>query len=735
MSYVPRMVLALVGAALLAGAPPAFGEGERFAVVIGIDDYETLGELSTCRNDARAVAQALVVAAGYRAGRVVLLTDDTSGAPDHPTLATVRRRIKQIAQLAREGDTVFVYFSGHGITRNGQGFLVPVDGDPENAVPLAWVRKTLDGSRAKHKLLVLDVCHAGAAAKGVGGVVPSLPVANDTVVMFLSSAADQVSYPDARSGRSAFSRRFVDGLSGEADANGDDRVTAPELFAYVERAMVDWSIATGKTQTPVVYPTSPPEVTVGVCTGGLQARLDEARQLMSDAEQKPLAARDYSKAVVLLRDVMRDSKDVDPLLCRNAAALFGQIWHFVRLQANGPGEGDTLGNVGQLVGGILDILAADAVAKAGADVVRRPRRRDGQRPPSDRWRADFESRLRDAWRQLAGGLPPDAHATVAVIPLVDADGGVTRLGMLARDLLERDVIRSRAARVAERDDLDALMRERDFHASDLVEGASRPRQRAARLLRADYLVLGKLLATGPTVTCSLRLVSARGEVVSRARPFSIHGAAASEWLATVQRPREWQGDLALPPIALAFSVVAQHARPGGGVEERVLPDGGRLAGGDRFQVRFTPNSDCWVYVFLRDSTGACETLFPYPGVRQGNRCRGDVTYTVPDPDATGGSRWFFLDEHPGVETLYVAAGYAPATNLDRVVDEMDQATLARGLDRAIEDLERRAASGADATDGIRIVPPEAADATAGDRVSDVLRGAFSVVKKFRIAHE
>jgi len=258
LSYAPRMVLALVGAVLLAGAPAAFGQGERFAVVIGIDDYETLGELSTCRNDARAVAEALVAAAGYRPGRVVLLTDETSGASGRPTLATVRRRIKQIAQLAREGDTVLVYFSGHGITRNGQGFLVPVDGDHENAVPLAWVRKTLEDSPAKHKFLVLDVCHAGAAAKGAGGIAPSLSAPGDGVVMLLSSAADQVSYPDAQSGRSVFSRRFVDGLSGEADANGDDAVTASELFAYVQRAMIDWSIATGKTQTPIVYPTPPP---------------------------------------------------------------------------------------------------------------------------------------------------------------------------------------------------------------------------------------------------------------------------------------------------------------------------------------------------------------------------------------------------------------------------------------------------------------------------------------------
>jgi len=252
------LVFLLCMAAVAAAAAEAPGDEGGVALVIGIDGYQALGALETCRNDAREFARALVEFGGYRESRVVLLTDDASQAHNRPTLATMRRRISQVASLARPQETLILYFSGHGITRDGKGYLVPSDGDAENAVALDWIKQQLTASRAASKILILDACHAGSAAKGVSGIAPSMVAEAAGLVMLLSSGADGVSYPLADEKRSVFSKYLVEGLEGKADADADRSVTLTELFSYVEESLTDWSLATGKTQTPVMCPKETP---------------------------------------------------------------------------------------------------------------------------------------------------------------------------------------------------------------------------------------------------------------------------------------------------------------------------------------------------------------------------------------------------------------------------------------------------------------------------------------------
>ncbi len=257
-------VLALVGppGARAAPAPdasdaapaPAPADGDRWAVVIGIDAYQDLGRLTTCRADARALARVLIERGGYTPNRVILMTDDAPEPQDRPTLATLRKRIERTARVAGPRDTLLVYFSGHGVVRDGRGYLVPVDGDAQTALALDWVKERLAASKAASKVLILDACHAGAAAKGVAGLAPSLLAGTRGLVMLLSSAADQPSYPDEAGTRSVFSRHLVAGLEGAADADGDRALTHDEVFRYVRRRVVEWCLETGKTQTPLVLP-------------------------------------------------------------------------------------------------------------------------------------------------------------------------------------------------------------------------------------------------------------------------------------------------------------------------------------------------------------------------------------------------------------------------------------------------------------------------------------------------
>ncbi|NQT89020.1 SUMF1/EgtB/PvdO family nonheme iron enzyme, partial [bacterium] len=224
--------------------------GDHYALVIGIDGYQHLGKLKTCVADARALADVLVARAGFDAKRVLVLTDKAEDRAAHPTLANVRRRIQELSNLAEKGDSLLIFFSGHGTQRDGESFVAPMDGSLEEAISLTWVKGELDKSSATTKLLILDACHSGSGMKGVSPIATRLA---SGLPLMLSCGVDEVSFPDSKTGRSVFARYLVEGMSGKADADADKELTVGEVFTYVKARMKTWCLESGKTQTPLLH--------------------------------------------------------------------------------------------------------------------------------------------------------------------------------------------------------------------------------------------------------------------------------------------------------------------------------------------------------------------------------------------------------------------------------------------------------------------------------------------------
>ena len=289
----PRWNLVGVSAALcsLVWAPlSSAGEslrtetGERWALLIGINEYQAAGRLQFCREDAEALGKVLVERGGFSPERVVVLADGGTKPQDWPTGGNIRRRIDQFATLAGPEDTVFVFFSGHGMMLDGQGYLMAVDSDrdPANNIALSWVKERLEGCKAKQKLLVLDVCHAGSA-KDVGGLAPSLAAGAKALAVLASCAANQISYVEEERSRGVFGGRLVEGLGGEADADGDKEITLAELYGFVRQSMTDWCLATGKTQSPALYPEPPPSLVLARVQAGAKRPVQPVRVPLESA--------------------------------------------------------------------------------------------------------------------------------------------------------------------------------------------------------------------------------------------------------------------------------------------------------------------------------------------------------------------------------------------------------------------------------------------------------------------
>jgi hypothetical protein len=135
--------------------------GSYHAVVIGNDKYQNHPVLRTAASDARAVAEVLKGDYGFK---VQLLID--------ANYATMVQALFDTANRLGEHDNLLIYFAGHGqlLKEISRGYWLPVDATKE--VGATWVStQQIDDivsiSKAKHILVVVDSCFAGALVRGV----------------------------------------------------------------------------------------------------------------------------------------------------------------------------------------------------------------------------------------------------------------------------------------------------------------------------------------------------------------------------------------------------------------------------------------------------------------------------------------------------------------------------------------------------------------------------------------
>ncbi|MEM5582592.1 caspase family protein [Roseibium sp. AS2] len=109
-------VAALVAAAGLC-TQTAQAEENRFALVIGNSAYQNAGRLANPGRDAELIAGSLEKA-GFDVSLQLDLDENGMG-----------RALDDLAARAPDLDVVAFYFAGHGIQKDGQNYLIPVDAD------------------------------------------------------------------------------------------------------------------------------------------------------------------------------------------------------------------------------------------------------------------------------------------------------------------------------------------------------------------------------------------------------------------------------------------------------------------------------------------------------------------------------------------------------------------------------------------------------------------------------
>lgn len=196
--------------------------------------------LQHAEDDATRVRELFVELGNVEASRAVVL--------ERPSATQVREKFAEVtgrvAELEASGRPVqlFVFATSHG--RDGVLHLAGSE------LPVAELRELARKTGAALRVVIVDACEAGVRQKGARrGPAYELSVKKPEVegdVFLSSSGAHEAAQEwDALQG-SLFTHHLLAALRGDADADGDGRVSLMEAYGYAERRTVSESVDVGQ---------------------------------------------------------------------------------------------------------------------------------------------------------------------------------------------------------------------------------------------------------------------------------------------------------------------------------------------------------------------------------------------------------------------------------------------------------------------------------------------------------
>jgi hypothetical protein len=239
-----------------APSPRGAGRTLDYALVVGIEDYESLPKAAYGLRDARTVRRHLE-ALGVPPGHITLLEGPAAAG------AKLRDALRRLPRGVTRDSTVFVYYAGLGTPDpvTGDPYLVPWDAEPlfltASAYPLKELYAELAGLKARRVFVALDTCFSGAGgrsvlAKGARPLVAWTAVSVPAgLTVFAAATGGELSGTLDEQAHGIFTYHFLKGLSGARGAmDGTGVMTPRSLFDYLKPLVQDDARRQDREQTP-----------------------------------------------------------------------------------------------------------------------------------------------------------------------------------------------------------------------------------------------------------------------------------------------------------------------------------------------------------------------------------------------------------------------------------------------------------------------------------------------------
>jgi tetratricopeptide (TPR) repeat protein len=240
----------------------------QWALLVGVSQYPgQIQSLGFPRDDAQAIKDTLVKAAGLPEDHIRLLTDNGAGDAK-ATKQNILAALDSFAPRVQPGHEVIVFLAGHGIARGlgvqAKSFFLPVDADAQSkeslertAVDLEDLARRLSTLKASQFSIFIDACREDPfPGRGIKGntmtdvmtrglrITPSAARAADavppTAIVFYACQVGERAYEDPQLKHGVFTYYILEGIR-EVANRPDGRVEAGYLANFLREKVGKWS--------------------------------------------------------------------------------------------------------------------------------------------------------------------------------------------------------------------------------------------------------------------------------------------------------------------------------------------------------------------------------------------------------------------------------------------------------------------------------------------------------------
>jgi len=246
--------------------PPAVKQPNRYALLIGVSDYESSSVPDVPQNApcVEAIKKALI-RNGYPSDNIAVMTDADA------TVGKVRTFLgTRVPTIVGENDVLLVYFAGHGAavktSRSKSGdktekYLLFADsraGDLYGtALTMSELGRMFRRIRSNRLIFILDACFS-SAMKPRGRSLKSLDddyidrLARPGSIVLTASRANEPAMISPAHGQSIFTHHLIEMLNGAGDLTRDGVITLDEGYRYIVNRVKESAERMGGAQHPTL---------------------------------------------------------------------------------------------------------------------------------------------------------------------------------------------------------------------------------------------------------------------------------------------------------------------------------------------------------------------------------------------------------------------------------------------------------------------------------------------------
>ncbi len=202
---------------------------KTYVVSVGIGNYkypEVAPPLPCSVGDARAMSRFFY---NYNGSSVFMLLNENA------TRNHILRVLKSEFSKSTPNDEIIFVYSGHGV----QGGLTSYETkDASSLITYNEIQNIMKSAKARRKVIIAMACYSGGLTLRDNNRTQRRNTQKTSVMLYTSSRANESSWESADMTNSYFISRVLEAFRGAADKNGDKKVTARELFNYVNPRVI-----------------------------------------------------------------------------------------------------------------------------------------------------------------------------------------------------------------------------------------------------------------------------------------------------------------------------------------------------------------------------------------------------------------------------------------------------------------------------------------------------------------